>query len=103
MIDRYANLQIGCLETKWRTGLKRRNSILIESLRENAKKINKAQTHWLRVWRSWTAQKGYDQNIKNYEPEALNKILEDFHAIVRKKDGKDYTSMTVFSLQLNVT
>ena len=79
------------------------NSILIESLKENAKKLNKVQTHWLRVWRSWTAQKGYDQNIKNYEPEALNKILEDFHATVRKKDGKDYTSMTVFSLQLDVT
>ena len=79
------------------------NSILIESLKENAKKLNKAQTHWLGVWRSWTAQKGYDQNIKNYELEALNKILEDFHATVCKKDGKDYTSMTVFSLQLNVT
>ena len=79
------------------------NNILVESLKENAKKLNKAQTHWLRVWRYWTAQKGYDQNIKNYEPEALKKILEDFHATLRKKDGKDCTSMTVFSLQLNVT
>ena len=86
-----------------RTGLKRSNSILIRSLKENAKKLNKAQTHWLRVWRSWTAQKGYDQNIENYEPEAVNKILEDFHATVRKEDGKDYTSMAVFALQLNVT
>ena len=76
------------------------DSISIESLKENAKKLNKAQTHWLRVWRSWTAQKGYDQNIENYEPEALNKILEDFHATVT--DGKDYTSMTVSALQLNV-
>ena len=32
------------------------NSILIESLKETAKKLNKAQTHWLRVWSSWTAQ-----------------------------------------------
>ena len=41
MIDRYANLQIGCLETKWRTGLKRVTafSILIRSLKENAKKL----------------------------------------------------------------
>ena len=61
------------------------NSILIESLKENANKLNKAQTQCLRVWRSWTAEKGYDQNIKNYEPEALNKILENFHATVRKK------------------
>ena len=80
------------------------NSILIESLKENEKKLNKAQTHWLRVWISWTAQfMGYDQNIENNEPEALNKILEDFHATVRKKDGKDHMSMTVFALQLNVT
>ena len=78
------------------------NSILIESLKENAKKLNKAQTHWLRNWRSWTAQMGCDQNIKNYEPEALNKILEDFQATVRRKDEKDYTSMTVFALQFNV-
>ena len=80
------------------------NSILIESLKENAKKLNKVQTHWLRVRRSWTAQlKGCDQNIENNEPEALNKILEDFHATVRKKDREDYMSMTVFALQLNVT
>ena len=85
-------------------GLEESNSILIiERLKENAKKLNKAQTHWLRVWSSWTAQNGYDQNIENYEPETLNKILEDFHATVRKKDGKDYTSMAVFALQLNVT
>ena len=77
--------------------------LIIERLKENAKKLNKAQTHWLRVWRSWIAQNGDDQNIENYEPEALNKILEDFHATVRKKDGKDYTSMTVFALQLSVT
>ena len=77
--------------------------MLIESLKKNAKKLNKAQTHWLRVWRSWTAQKGYDQNIENYEPVSLNKILDDFHVTERKKDGKDYTSMTVFVLQLNVT
>ena len=80
------------------------NSILFESLKENVKKLNKAQLKtWLKVWRSWTAQKGYYQNIENYEQEALNKILEDFHLTVRKKDGKDYTSMTVFALQLNVT
>ena len=78
------------------------NGILIESLNENAKKLNKVQTHWLRVWRSWTAQKGYDQNIENYEPEAFNKIHEDFHA-TRKEDGKDYTSMAVFALQFNFT
>ena len=54
------------------------NSILIESLKENAKKLNKAQTHRLRVWRSSTAQKGHDQNIENYEPEALKQNSRGF-------------------------
>ena len=80
------------------------NNILIESLQENANKLNKAQTHWLRVWKSWTAQKSYDQNIENYEPEALNKIFDDFHAAVRtKRRERLYRRMTVFALQLNVT
>ena len=38
---------------------------------------------------------GLPPNIENYEPEALNKVPEDFHAKVRKEDGKDYTSMAV--------
>ena len=36
------------------------------------------------------AQKGYDESIEKDEPEALNKILEQFYATVRKKDGGDY-------------
>ena len=43
---------------------------------------------WVKVWKSWASQKGYDENIEKYEPEA--KILEEFYATVRKKDGDDY-------------
>ena len=93
MIDKNANLQIGCLETKWRTGLKRVIHINWKfkvKCKETQQSTNKRQ-------------KGYGQNIENYEPEALNKIIEDFLATKRKKDGKDYMSMTAFTLRLNVT
>ena len=31
-----------------------------------------------------------DESIEKYEPEALNKILEEFYSTIRKKDGEDY-------------
>ena len=46
--------------------------------------------NWVKVWKTWASQKGYDDSIEKYEPEALNKILEQFYATVRKKDGSDY-------------
>ena len=67
------------------------NNVLIQSLKENAKKKNTQQStnNWLKVWKSWASQKGYDESIEKYEPEALNKILEEFYATVCKKDGED--------------
>ena len=44
--------------------------------------------NWVKVWKSWASQKGYDESIEKYEPGA--KILEQFYATVRKKDGDDY-------------
>ena len=46
--------------------------------------------NWAEVWKSWASQKVYDYSTKKYEPEALNKILEQFYATVREKDGDDY-------------
>ena len=68
------------------------NNILIQSLKENAKNKNTQQStnNWVKVWKSWAAQKGYDDSIEKYEPQGLNKILEEFYATVRKKDGEDY-------------
>ena len=68
------------------------NNVLIQSLKENAKNKNTQQNtnNWLKVLKSWAPQKGYDESIEKYEPEALNKILEEFNATVRKKDGEDY-------------
>lgn len=67
------------------------NSFLFESLKENAKKqTQQSKNNWLKVWRSWTEQRGHDQTIENYEQEALKKILVDFNLTVGKKDGQDY-------------
>jgi len=68
------------------------NNILVQSLKENAKNKNTQQStnNWVKVWKSWAAQNGYDDSIEKYEPEGVNKILEEFYATVRKKDGGDY-------------
>jgi len=68
------------------------DNILIQSFKENAMNKNTLQStnNWVKVWKSWASQKGYDDSIEKYEPEALNKILEQFYATVRKKDGDDY-------------
>ena len=67
------------------------DNILIQSLKENAVNKNTLQStnNWVTDWKSWAPQKGYDESIEKYEPEALNKILEQFYATVRKKDGDD--------------
>ena len=59
---------------------------------ENAKNKNTQQStsNWLKVWKSWASQKGYDESIEKYEAEALSKILDEFYATVRKKHGEDY-------------
>ena len=68
------------------------DNILIQSFKENAMNKNTLQStnNWVKVWKSWASQKGYDDSIEKYEPEALNKIFEQFYATVRKKDGSDY-------------
>ena len=68
------------------------DNTLIQSLKENAVNKNTLQStnNWVKVWKSWASQKGYDESFEKYELEALNKILEQFYATVRKKDGYDY-------------
>ena len=58
------------------------NNVLIQSLKENAKNKHSQQStnNLLKVWKSWVSQKGYGESIEKYEPEALNKILEEFYA-----------------------
>ena len=54
-------------------------------------KTRKQSTNnWINVWGAWAEQKGHDKSNEGYEPVALNKILEDFYATLRKKNGEDY-------------
>ena len=70
--------------------LRESNNVLIQSLKENAKNKNTQQStnNWLKVWKSWASQKGYDESIEKYEPEALNKILGSFTQQFVRKTGK---------------
>ena len=67
------------------------SNILIQSLKDNAKNKNTQQStnNWINLWSAWAEQKGHDKSIEGYEPVAQNKILEDFYATVRKKNGED--------------
>ena len=53
-------------------GRLRNNNVLIQSLKENALNKNTQQSTntWLKVWKSWVSQKGCDESIEKYEPEA---------------------------------
>ena len=63
------------------------DNILIQTLKENAVNKNTLQStnNWVKVWKSWASQKGYDESIEKYEPEA--KILEQFYAKFVRKTG----------------
>ena len=53
-------------------------------------KTQQSINDWINVWNAWSEQKGHDKSIEGYEPVALNKIVEDFYATVRKKNGEDH-------------
>ena len=44
----------------------------------------------LKVWKTWAKQAGHNEEIKSYQPEELNVLLEEFYATVRKQDGAEY-------------
>ena len=70
------------------------NDILIESLKDNVKKKkkkknNKVQKTGLKFGRLGQHQRAMKKILKATYRGALNKILEDFYATVRKRDGED--------------
>ena len=66
------------------------STILIQSLKDSAKNKDMQQStnNWINVWSACAEQKGHHKSIEGYEQVALNKILEDFYATVRKKNGE---------------
>ena len=71
--------------------LRESSNVLIQSLNENAKNKNTQQStdNQLKVWMYWASQNGCHESIEKYEPEALNKILEEFYATVGEKYGQN--------------
>ena len=63
------------------------NHVLVQSLQENThnKDTSKSTNIRLKVWNFWDLK---DKFLKIDVPEVLNKISEEFYAIVLKKDGK---------------
>ena len=63
------------------------NHVLVQSLQENThnKDTSKSPNIRLKVWKFWDLK---DKFLKRDVPEVLNKISEEFYAIVLKKDGK---------------
>ena len=63
------------------------NHVLVQSLQENThnKDTSKSTNTRLKVWKFWDLK---DKFLKIDVPEVLNKISEEFYAIVLKKDGK---------------
>ena len=55
------------------------SSVLIESLKDNAKSKNAklSTTNWLRVWKTWAKEKGHDENIR------AGKIEQSPRAVLR--------------------
>ena len=41
--------------------------------------------NWLKVWKTWAKQAGYNEDIKSRQPEELNLLLQEFYATVRKQ------------------
>ena len=58
------------------------DNILIQSLKENAVNKNTLQStnNWVKVWKSWAFQKGYDESIEKYEqgPKSSSSFTQQF-------------------------
>ena len=51
------------------------NNILIQSLKENAKRTQLSTNNWTKVWKSWASKNCYDKLIKEFATKAVKKIL----------------------------
>ena len=63
-----------------------------EELRNGSKNPNtsKSTSFWLSVWKTWCQEKNIALEIEEHEPADLNKVLEQFYAEVKNKNGEDY-------------
>ena len=69
---------------------------LIENLRKKSKRKNTAVStnNWLKVWKTWAKQAGCSEDLKSYQPEESNALLEELYATARKQDGRSASLTT---------
>ena len=67
-------------------------TVSIKQLQAKAKNTNTAKStcQWLHVYLSWVKLTNKEQEIERLEPSRLGKILQQFYAEVKRKDGTDY-------------
>ena len=60
---------------------------LIQNLKKKSTNKNTviSTNNWLKVWKTWEKQAGYNEDIKSCQPEELNLLLQEFYATVRKQ------------------
>ena len=76
-------------------------TVSIEELKAKAKnaKKTKSTSQWLRVYLSWMKLRNIEQEIERLEPSRLDKILQQFYAEVKRKDGTDYEPSFLANMQ----
>ena len=76
-------------------------TVSIEELKAKAKnaKKTKSTSQWLRVYLSWMKLRNIEQEIERLEPSRLDKILQQFYAEVKRKDGTDYEPSSLANME----
>ena len=104
MIDRYANLQIGCLETKWRTGLKRVAAFSIDFLK--VARLLLFEWTWRERLLSLAARQIYR---RNFPPVALSnqnqqyEITRQSSQIITRSRAKLFEHTTLSSIAIVIS
>ena len=76
-------------------------TLSIEELKAKANNTNttKGTCQWLLVYLSWAKIRNKEQEIERLEPSRLDKILQQFYAEVKRKDGTDYEASFFANMQ----
>ena len=80
------------------------HEINIQQFIDKSKNLNttKATSQWMRVYLSWAEIKGAALEIESLPPVDLNRLLQQFYAEVKRKDGKDYEPNSFASMQTGI-
>ena len=76
-------------------------TVSIEELKAKVKNTNttKSTCQWLCIYLSWAKLRNKQQETQRLEPSKLGKILRQFYAEVKRKDGTDYEPSSFANMQ----